>query len=86
MPTYEKKIKLFPRTPIKILVGKPLELSAWYGKENDQEALREATAFVMRELTNLLEELRGEKRPVEIFDPHNSTLPRTGNFKKAKKK
>ena len=22
----------------------------------------------------------------EIFDPHNSALPRTGNFKKAKKK
>jgi hypothetical protein len=40
----------------------------------------------MRELTNLLEELRGEKRPVEIFDPHNSSLPRTGNFKKDKKK
>jgi len=86
MPTYEKKIKFFPRTPIKILVGKPLDLSPWYGKENDQDALREATAFVMRELTHLLEELRGEKRPVEIFDPHNSTLPRTGNFKKAKKK
>ena len=86
MPTYEKKIKFFPRTPIKILVGDPLDLSPWYGKENDAEALREATAFVMRELTNLLEQLRGEKRPVEIFDPHNSTLPRTGNFKKAKKK
>jgi 1-acyl-sn-glycerol-3-phosphate acyltransferase len=86
MPTYEKKIKFFPRTPIKILAGKPLDLSAWYGKENDQVALLEATAFVMRELTNLLEELRGEKRPVEIFDPHNSNLPRTGNFKKAQKK
>jgi hypothetical protein len=40
----------------------------------------------MRELTNLLEELRGEKRPPEIFDPHTSNLPRTGNFKKEKKK
>jgi hypothetical protein len=48
--------------------------------------LREATAFVMRELTNLLEELRGEKRPLEIFDPHTSNLPRTGNFKKEKKR
>jgi len=86
MPTYEKKIKFFPRTPIKILAGKPLDLSAWYGKENDQVALLEATAFVMRELTNLLEEIRGEKRPVEIFDPHHSNLPRTGNFKKAQKK
>ena len=86
MPTYEKKIKFFPRTPIKVLVGKPLDLSPWYGKDNDAEALREATAFIMRELTNLLEELRGEKRPLEIFDPHTSNLPRTGNFKKEKKK
>jgi 1-acyl-sn-glycerol-3-phosphate acyltransferase len=86
MPTYEKKIKLFPRTKIKVLAGKPLDLSPWYGKENDPDALREATAFVMRELTTLLEELRGEKRPAEIFDPHNSDLPRTGNFKKGKKR
>lgn len=86
MPTYEKRIKFFPRTRIQVLAGKPIDLSAWYGKENDAESLREATAFVMRELTNLLEELRGEKRPVEIFDPHNSNLPRTGNFKKAKKR
>ncbi|MBU6314080.1 MAG: 1-acyl-sn-glycerol-3-phosphate acyltransferase [Actinomycetales bacterium] len=82
MPTYEKKIKIFPRTPIKILAGKPLDLSPWYGRENDAQALIEATAFVMRAITDLLEELRGEKRPVEIFDPHTSTLPRTGNFKK----
>ena len=85
MPTYEKKIKFFPRTKIKVLAGKALDLSQWYGKENDPDALREATAFVMRELTNLLEELRGEKRPEAIFDPHTSDLPRTGNFKKAKK-
>ena len=82
MPTYEKKIKFFPRTPIKILAGKALDLSPWYGKENDPAALVEATAFVMRAITDLLEQLRGEKRPVEIFDPHNSDLPRTGNFKK----
>jgi 1-acyl-sn-glycerol-3-phosphate acyltransferase len=86
MPTYEKKLKFFPRTPIKVLAGKPLDLSPWYGKEDDAEALREATAFVMRELTNLVEELRGEKRPPEIFDPHTSSLPRTGNFKKGTKK
>jgi hypothetical protein len=55
-------------------------LSPWYGKENDPDALREATAFVMRELTTLLEELRGKKRPAEIFDPHNSDLPAHGKF------
>jgi 1-acyl-sn-glycerol-3-phosphate acyltransferase len=84
MPTYEKKIKFFPRTPIKMLAGKPLDFSPWYGKENDPAALAEATAFAMRSLTDLLEELRGEKRPPEIFDPHTSELPRTGNFKKKK--
>ena len=82
MPTYVKKIKFFPRTPIKILAGKPLELTQWYGKENDPVALTQATAYVMRAITDLLEELRGEKRPAVIFDPHTSDLPRTGNFKK----
>ncbi len=82
MPTYERRVKLFPRTPIKILAGKPLDLSKWYGKEDDPAALIEATAFVMRAITDLLEELRGEIRPIEIFDPHNSELPRTGNFRK----
>ena len=82
MPTYERKVKFFPRTPIKILAGKPLDLKQWYGKENDPVALTQATAFVMRAITDLLEELRGEKRPLEIFDPHSSDLPRTGNFKR----
>ena len=82
MPTYERKVKFFPRTPIKILAGKPLDLKQWYGKENDPVSLTQATAFVMRAITDLLEELRGEKRPLEIFDPHSSDLPRTGNFKR----
>jgi 1-acyl-sn-glycerol-3-phosphate acyltransferase len=85
MPTYSKKIKLFPRTQITIKAGKPVDLSPWYGKEDDQQALIEATAKVMREITTLLEEIRGEKRPEVIFDPHTSDLPRTGNFKKKKR-
>ena len=86
MPTYSKKIKLFPRTQITLKAGKPVDLSQWYGREDDQQALIEATAKVMREITTLLEEIRGEKRPEVIFDPHTSDLPRTGNFKKKRKK
>ena len=41
----------------------------------------EATAYAMAGITKLLEEIRGELAPDEIFDPHNSNLPRTGNFK-----
>jgi hypothetical protein len=36
----------------------------------------------MRAITDLLEQLRGEKAPAEIFDPRKSQLPRTGNYKK----
>lgn len=82
LPTYSKKVRLFPRSKVIIRAGKPVDLSPWYGRESDPKALVEATAKVMEEITKLLEEIRGEKRPPEIFDPHHSELPRTGNFKK----
>jgi 1-acyl-sn-glycerol-3-phosphate acyltransferase len=85
MPTYSKKIKLFPRTKITIVAGKPVDLSPWFGKADDPQALIEATAKVMLEITKLLEEIRGQKRPEVIFDPHTSDLPRIGNFKKKRK-
>ena len=86
MPTYSKKLRLFPRTQITIIAGKPVDLSPWQGKADDPQALIEATAAVMRDITTLLEGIRGEKRPEVIFDPHTSYLPRTGNFKKRPRK
>lgn len=82
MPTYSKKLKLFPRTQITMVAGKPVDLSPWYGKGDDPDALIAATAKIMREITTLLEQIRGQQRPEVIFDPHTSDLPRTGNFKK----
>ena len=85
LPTYSKRVHLFPRKTIIMRAGRPVDLSPWYGREDDPSALVEATAKVMREITTLLEEIRGEKRTDVIFDPHESELPRTGNFKKEKK-
>jgi 1-acyl-sn-glycerol-3-phosphate acyltransferase len=85
LPAYSKKLKLFPRAKVKVIAGKPLDFSKWYGKVEDPVALEEATAYVMREITNLLERLRGEKAPTEIFDPRKSQLPRIGNFKREQK-
>ena len=82
VPNYTKKLSLFPRKTIIIRAGKPVDLSKWYGKSDDPQALIEATAAIMRAITDLLEEIRGQKRPQVIFDPHTSELPRTGNFKK----
>jgi hypothetical protein len=66
-------------------IGTPVDLSRWKGKHEDSQALIEATAEIMRAITAMLEEIRGEKRTPVIFDPHNSNLPRTGNFKKKAK-
>ena len=85
LPAYSKKLKLFPRTKVIVVAGKPLDFSKWYGKAEDPAALEEATAFVMSAVTKLLEDLRGEKAPTEIFDPKKSQLPRTGNFKREQK-
>ena len=85
LPAYSKKLKLFPRTKVIVVAGKPLDFSKWYGKAEDPAALEEATAFVMSAITRLLEDLRSEKAPTEIFDPKKSQLPRTGNFKREQK-
>ena len=82
VPNYSKKISLFPRKTIIVRAGKPVDLSPWKGKHEDPQALIDATAQIMREITLLLEDIRGEKRPEVIFDPHTSDLPRIGNFKK----
>ena len=85
LPAYSKKLKLFPRAKFQVVAGSPLEFSKWKGRVEDPVALEEATAYVMSAVTRLLEQLRGESAPLEIFDPKISTLPRIGNFKKGNK-
>jgi len=82
LPRYTNRIHLFPRKTIEIRVGDPVNLAPWKGRHEDPQALIEATAAIMQALTVMIEDMRGEKRPALIFDPHSSSLPRTGNFKK----
>jgi 1-acyl-sn-glycerol-3-phosphate acyltransferase len=86
LPPYSKKFRIFPRVTVRYRVGEPVDLSRWYGKEEDPVAMTEATAEIMRAITVILEEIRGQERPAAIFDPHTSDLPRTGNFRKSGKK
>lgn len=83
LPTYSKRLKLFPRTKVSVWAGAPLHFTKWAGREDDPIALAEATDYVMAAITSQLEKIRGEQAPVEIFDPHLSDLPRIGNFKRA---
>lgn len=86
LPRYTNRVHLLPRKTIQMRVGRPVDLSPWKGKHEDPQALIEATAEIMRAITVMLEEMRGEERPAVIFDPHTSSLPKTGNFVKSKKK
>jgi 1-acyl-sn-glycerol-3-phosphate acyltransferase len=82
LPPYNKVPRIWKRSKITLRAGKAIDMSPWYGKQDDPIALAQATAHIMGELTTMLEDIRGEKRPAQIFDPHTSDLPRTGNFKK----
>ena len=85
IPPYGKKIKLFPRTKVSIIVGDPVDLSKWRDKEGDGDAVQDASDAIMDEVTRLLEILRNEKAPIERLDLRKSNLPRTGNFRKRSK-
>ena len=84
IPRYSKRIAFYKRHKVTVIAGKAIDMSKWLGKVEDQDAMREATAHIMREITKLLEGIRGESAPATIFDPHTSGLPRFGNPKKAK--
>lgn len=81
MPRYSGRIRFFPRTPITILIGKPIDLSAFRGKPIDQKLLTTATNILMTAIAELQGQLRGEQPPTKRWDPaeHNQTT--TGKFK-----
>jgi 1-acyl-sn-glycerol-3-phosphate acyltransferase len=85
LPAYSKRPHLWPRTLVSYHAGPTIDLSPWYGRENDLPAMMEATALIMKTLTSMVEELRGGPAPLLPFDPHQSNLPKTGNFKKPKR-
>ena len=69
LPRWSKKVSLFPRKDIEVIIGDPVDLSRWAGRYTDQVALAEATAAIMQAITVLVEVLRGEKAPAERWDP-----------------
>lgn len=69
LPYGSKKPRFRPRKTVKTIAGKPVDLSDWAGKANSAKALREATAAIMRDVTGLVAELRGEEPPAVPYDP-----------------
>lgn len=63
-----KKVRPFPRKTMHVIAGPPVDLSKYEGRPLDAETLNAATADIMRAITDLLGELRGETPPQELYD------------------
>ncbi|MFG1809806.1 lysophospholipid acyltransferase family protein [Streptomyces sp. NPDC049040] len=74
MPPYakEKKFRFFPRKTLRVLAGPPVDLDAYHGLEPTAETLRAVTETIMRSVTELLAELRGEAAPDGLYDPRKA--------------
>jgi hypothetical protein len=59
----------FPRKLIQVIAGPPVDLSAYQGRPQDAQLLREVTEVIMARITELLVELRGGRPPAEPYDP-----------------
>lgn len=81
MARYGKKISLWPlRKPVTVAIGAPVDVSDLLGRHMQPAALAEATDRLMRAITVLLEELRGEKAPAERWNPAAHGQNETGRL------
>jgi 1-acyl-sn-glycerol-3-phosphate acyltransferase len=79
LPPYGKRPQLFPRAPIQVRAGAPLDLSRYSAAGPDAATLREITDLFLDTVTGLLEELRGESAPARRWDPRHHGQPVIGN-------
>ncbi|MBW3068290.1 1-acyl-sn-glycerol-3-phosphate acyltransferase [Actinomyces sp. 594] len=76
---YGSGFRPFPRKDVDVLIGKPFDLSEFGEDTSDHAAVRGATAEIMRRITELVEQLRGEKAP-RPFDMKYDGDPGKGNI------
>lgn len=80
LPRYGK-LKLWPlRRRVRVLVGGPVDLSAYAGAASSQTALVAATDAVMADIAGLLAELRGEPAPAQRWNPADHGQKETGRL------
>jgi 1-acyl-sn-glycerol-3-phosphate acyltransferase len=74
-PRYAKRFHLFPRRTSRVIVGNPVDLSAFEGRPLDKATLTAVTGVIMDAITGLLATLRSEQPPAERWDPaaHNQS-------------
>ncbi|ASU85166.1 1-acyl-sn-glycerol-3-phosphate acyltransferase [Nocardiopsis gilva YIM 90087] len=63
------KVRPFPRKRVQYLAGPPVDLDKYRGEPITSSLLKDATADIMRAITVLQAEIRGEEPPAIPFDP-----------------
>jgi 1-acyl-sn-glycerol-3-phosphate acyltransferase len=86
LPAYSVRPHLLPPRTVRYRAGAPVDLSDLQGRAPTHEVLHEATDRIMAAITAQVEQLRGEKAPVERFDPRKEGIRETGNPHKREKK
>jgi 1-acyl-sn-glycerol-3-phosphate acyltransferase len=66
---YRKRYRLLPRKEVHCLAGPPIDLSAYRGRPQTAELLREVTDLIMVRVRDLLGEVRGETPPDRFWRP-----------------
>ena len=80
---YGKRPHLLPRQTVHVWAGPPVDLSAFTGRPLDVPTLTGATDAILDAITGLLEQMRGEPRPAQRWDPRQHAQPLTGNPNRA---
>jgi 1-acyl-sn-glycerol-3-phosphate acyltransferase len=80
LPRYGK-LRLWPlRRRVRVIVGDPVDLTAYAGAASSQTALVAATDLVMADISALLSQLRGEPAPAERWNPADHGQKETGRL------
>jgi 1-acyl-sn-glycerol-3-phosphate acyltransferase len=85
LPQYGSKFRPGFWKPVRVLIGDEIDLNNFRKRQLNPDELNQATKIVMQAITELVEELRGEKAPLELWDPAKAGQTTSGNFKKASK-
>ena len=81
---YSKKFRPNPFHVVRVKIGKPMFFRELEGKTPTAQELANATDTVMREISAIVGELRGETPPKELWDPTKVGQSEIGNFRKKK--
>ncbi len=76
---YGHRPSLFPRKTMQMYAGPPVDLRTSTTVRSTRRHSREATDRLMDRITELLEVVRDEKRPIERFDPRSHGVPEIGD-------